>query len=149
MRVNRRVVSFGWRYAFGAGGLQKADDIPIFLLPLRERAAALSGLAPADLPHVLRRCDRDFPLRVLHAALSQEARSGMAARVAHACTALSLSLARTRAHRMGAQHPGSSGAALLCDLQITDCSMNKLRSSPYVVIAIVLYRSGQVLSPGS
>lgn len=48
----RRVVSFGWRYAFGAGGLQKADDIPIFLLPLRERAAAFAGPAPTDLAHV-------------------------------------------------------------------------------------------------
>jgi alkylated DNA repair dioxygenase AlkB len=49
----RRVVSFGWRYAFDGSGLHKADDMPAFLLPLRERAAALAGLAPGALQHVL------------------------------------------------------------------------------------------------
>jgi alkylated DNA repair dioxygenase AlkB len=44
----RRVVSFGWRYDFGARRLQKADDVPPFLLPLRERAAAFAGLGDAD-----------------------------------------------------------------------------------------------------
>ena len=50
----RRVVSYGWRYAFEAGGgLRKADDMPAFLLPLRARAAALAGLGPAAFQHVL------------------------------------------------------------------------------------------------
>jgi alkylated DNA repair dioxygenase AlkB len=49
----RRVVSFGWRYDFNKGGLHKADDIPAFLLPARERAARFAGLAPDDLQHVL------------------------------------------------------------------------------------------------
>ena len=32
----RRTVSFGWQYQFsGRGGLQKANDIPQFILPLR------------------------------------------------------------------------------------------------------------------
>ena len=35
----RRVVSFGWRYDFSQHGLEKADDIPPFLMPLRKRAA--------------------------------------------------------------------------------------------------------------
>jgi alkylated DNA repair dioxygenase AlkB len=49
----RRVVSFGWRYDFNERELQKADDIPPFLLPLRARAAAFAGLGPADLQHAL------------------------------------------------------------------------------------------------
>ena len=49
----RRVVSFGWQYVFDGSGLKKAEDMPDFLLPLRERAAAFAGLAAADLQHVL------------------------------------------------------------------------------------------------
>jgi alkylated DNA repair dioxygenase AlkB len=49
----RRVVSFGWRYDFNGGGLQKAGDMPAFLLPVRECAAAFAGIALADLQHVL------------------------------------------------------------------------------------------------
>jgi alkylated DNA repair dioxygenase AlkB len=46
-RGNRRVVSFGWRYDFNGGGLQKTDDMPAFLLAVREQAAAF-GAIPAD-----------------------------------------------------------------------------------------------------
>ncbi len=51
----RRVVSFGWRYDFNERELQKADDIPPFLLPLplRRRAADFAGLGPGDLQYVL------------------------------------------------------------------------------------------------
>ena len=49
----RRVVSFGWKYDFSARQLQKADDIPWFLLGLREKAADFAGLQPMDLQHVL------------------------------------------------------------------------------------------------
>jgi len=49
----RRVVSFGWRYHFNGGGLQKADDMPAFLLPLREQAAAFAGMLPSHLQQVL------------------------------------------------------------------------------------------------
>lgn len=49
----RRVVSFGWAYDFEGGGLQPAAAVPDFLLPLRERAAGLAGLAPDELPHAL------------------------------------------------------------------------------------------------
>ena len=49
----RRVVSFGWRYDFSDRELQKADDIPAFLQPLRERASRFAGLGPADFQHVL------------------------------------------------------------------------------------------------
>jgi alkylated DNA repair dioxygenase AlkB len=49
----RRVASFGWRYDFSGGGLQKAGDIPDFLLPMRERAADVAGISPKKLEHVL------------------------------------------------------------------------------------------------
>ncbi len=49
----RRVVSFGWRYDFNGGGLTRTDDMPEFLLPLRERAAGFAGLAATDLQQVL------------------------------------------------------------------------------------------------
>jgi alkylated DNA repair dioxygenase AlkB len=50
---NRRVVSFGWRYDFGGRKLQKADDMPPFLLPLRRRAAEFAGLEPDAFQHAL------------------------------------------------------------------------------------------------
>lgn len=50
---NRRTTSFGWRYDFNGGGLQRGQPMPPFLEPLRERAASLAGLAPSDLEHVL------------------------------------------------------------------------------------------------
>ncbi len=49
----RRVVSFGLRYDFNGGGLQEAAPMPLFLLPLRDRAAIFAGLAPQRLQHVL------------------------------------------------------------------------------------------------
>jgi hypothetical protein len=49
----RRVVSFGWHYDFTGRKLQKADDIPRFLLPLRETAAAFAGMEAEELQHVL------------------------------------------------------------------------------------------------
>jgi alkylated DNA repair dioxygenase AlkB len=49
----RRTVSYGWHYDFGERRLQEAEEIPAFLLPVRDRAAAFAGVAPEDLPHVL------------------------------------------------------------------------------------------------
>ncbi len=49
----RRVVSFGWQYDFNERALRKADDIPPFLLSLREKAARFAGMAPAQLQQVL------------------------------------------------------------------------------------------------
>jgi alkylated DNA repair dioxygenase AlkB len=49
----RRIVSFGWRYDFSGGSLQKTDDIPRFLEPVRRQAAAFAKLRPGDLQHVL------------------------------------------------------------------------------------------------
>src|SRR5437868_4209159 len=47
----RRVVSFGWHYDFAASTLRKANDIPAFLLELREPAAAFAGMDAARLQH--------------------------------------------------------------------------------------------------
>ena len=49
----RRTVSFGWRYDFNGGGLQKTEDMPAFLLPVREQAAAFAGMPPELLQQVL------------------------------------------------------------------------------------------------
>ena len=49
----RRVVSFGWRYVFDGSGLERAEPMPGFLLPLRERAAAFAGIEAQRLEHVL------------------------------------------------------------------------------------------------
>jgi alkylated DNA repair dioxygenase AlkB len=49
----RRVVSFGWRYDFNHGGLQKTEDMPDFLLPIRDRAADFASLTAAALQQVL------------------------------------------------------------------------------------------------
>ena len=51
--AKRRVISFGWHYDFQARHLEKADDIPPFLLALREHAARFAGMKPSELQHVL------------------------------------------------------------------------------------------------
>jgi alkylated DNA repair dioxygenase AlkB len=51
--AKRRVISFGWHYDFSARHLEKADDIPPFLLELREHAARFAGMEPSALQHVL------------------------------------------------------------------------------------------------
>ncbi len=49
----RRTVSYGLRYDFNGGGLQKADELPDFLAPMRERAARFAGLDASALRHAL------------------------------------------------------------------------------------------------
>ena len=49
----RRVVSFGWQYDFNDSLLHKTDDMPPFLLSLRERAAGFAEMDPGRLQHVL------------------------------------------------------------------------------------------------
>lgn len=49
----RRVVSFGWKYDFSSQRLQKADDIPDYLLSLREAAALFATLEPEAFQQVL------------------------------------------------------------------------------------------------
>ncbi len=49
----RRVKAFGWRYDYGAQAVQRADDIPAFLLSLRERIAGLADLKAEQLDQAL------------------------------------------------------------------------------------------------
>ena len=51
--AKRRVISFGWHYDFDARKLRKADDIPTFLVELREHAARFAAMDPTQLQHVL------------------------------------------------------------------------------------------------
>ena len=50
---NRRTVSFGWHYDFASSRVRPASDMPEFLLPLRDRAAAFARLPPDALEHAL------------------------------------------------------------------------------------------------
>jgi len=50
---NRRTISFGWRYDFTSAELRAADEIPDFLLPVRERAARFADLDPDAFVHAL------------------------------------------------------------------------------------------------
>ncbi len=49
----RRVISFGWRYDFNGGGLQRIEEMPQFLDPLRSAAAHFSGILASTLQQVL------------------------------------------------------------------------------------------------
>lgn len=49
----RRTVSYGWHYAFDGSGLHEAAPMPDFLLPVREKAAALAETEPDALQHAL------------------------------------------------------------------------------------------------
>ena len=48
----RRVVSYGWRYDFNKQKVERADPVPEFLLPVRERAAAFANLVAEELEQV-------------------------------------------------------------------------------------------------
>jgi alkylated DNA repair dioxygenase AlkB len=48
----RRVVSYGWRYDFNKQKVERADPVPDFLLPVRERAAAFADLVAEELEQV-------------------------------------------------------------------------------------------------
>jgi alkylated DNA repair dioxygenase AlkB len=49
----RRVVSFGWRYDYAGRRIRPATEVPELLLPLRERAAEVAGLAAESLQQAL------------------------------------------------------------------------------------------------
>ena len=51
--ARRRVAYYGWQYSYAARAIGRAEAIPEFLLPLRERAAAFAELPAADLEQVL------------------------------------------------------------------------------------------------
>jgi alkylated DNA repair dioxygenase AlkB len=49
----RRVVSYGWKYDFNERRLERRENLPEFLLGLREKSAAFAGISPADLQQAL------------------------------------------------------------------------------------------------
>jgi alkylated DNA repair dioxygenase AlkB len=51
--ARRRVIQYGWKYGFDRSRLSRGPDIPPFLLPGRERAAALAQVEPAALSEAL------------------------------------------------------------------------------------------------
>jgi alkylated DNA repair dioxygenase AlkB len=49
----RRIVSFGWRYDYAGRTVRPSEPLPDFLVPLRERAAQVAGLAGGRLRQAL------------------------------------------------------------------------------------------------
>ena len=49
----RRIVSFGLEYDINGYTLNRLDDIPDYLVRVRDRAAGFAGVRPAELVHVL------------------------------------------------------------------------------------------------
>jgi alkylated DNA repair dioxygenase AlkB len=49
----RRTVSYGWKYSFADAKLYKSDDIPPFLLSLRDLAAQFAAVDARELQQVL------------------------------------------------------------------------------------------------
>ncbi|MFL5499776.1 MAG: alpha-ketoglutarate-dependent dioxygenase AlkB [Gemmatimonadaceae bacterium] len=49
----RRVKSFGWHYDFGEEVLKKTEEIPSWVLPLRDVVAGFAGIQPDEIQHVL------------------------------------------------------------------------------------------------
>jgi alkylated DNA repair dioxygenase AlkB len=46
-------VSFGWQYDFSKEKLRESAPIPQFLMPIREKAGAFTGIEPRALADVL------------------------------------------------------------------------------------------------
>ena len=51
--AKRRVISYGWHYNYAGYKLEKVDELPEFLLPLRSRIANIAGLSAAEFSHAL------------------------------------------------------------------------------------------------
>lgn len=51
--ARRRVIQYGWKYAFDGARLSQGPALPAFLLPLRGRAATLAAVAPDTLSEAL------------------------------------------------------------------------------------------------
>ena len=50
---NRKTQSFGWRYDFDDASFTRAEPLPDWLLPLRDKAALMAAVTPEDFVHVL------------------------------------------------------------------------------------------------
>ena len=47
--ARRRVIQYGWNYAFDGGRVSEGPPLPAFLLPVRARVASLASVAPDAL----------------------------------------------------------------------------------------------------
>lgn len=50
---NRKTQSFGWRYDFDDSSFSPTDPIPVWLQPLRDKAAEFARVEPVDFVHAL------------------------------------------------------------------------------------------------
>jgi alkylated DNA repair dioxygenase AlkB len=50
---NRKTQSFGWRYDFDDSSFSPTDPIPVWLQPLRDKAAEFARVEPVDFIHAL------------------------------------------------------------------------------------------------
>ena len=50
---NRKTRSFGWRYDFDDSSFTPTEPVPPWLEPLRDQAAGLAGVSPAEIHHAL------------------------------------------------------------------------------------------------
>ncbi len=51
--ARRRTAHFGWRYGYESWSIERGPALPEFLMPLRDRAAALVALDPEDFAEAL------------------------------------------------------------------------------------------------
>ena len=120
----RRIVSFGWRYDFNTRELQKAEEIPDFLLELRIRAGEFAHLDSNQLQQVLvteyapgagnrlasrpagvqRRRWRISAFSVLVSPAAQEGHT-LGKSIYRTSAAFSIPAARPDPYRLAAQHP--------------------------------------------
>ena len=112
----RRTVSFGCHYDFNVRKLQKAEEIPTFLLALCQTAAEFARLTEDRLQHVLvteyapgppriRRCDRHIAGDALPVPLPPQTGYALGARINRAPTPFSVSSPWLDPLGLAAQHP--------------------------------------------
>ena len=131
----RRIVSYGWRYDYAGRTLRPSDEIPGLLMPLRERAAEIAGVAAQSLQQVLVTeyapgaaigWHRDKPmfedvvafsfLAPCTLRLRRRRRRRLGSPIDRTQAALGLPAARAVAARLGAQHPAGRPTAIFGDV---------------------------------
>jgi alkylated DNA repair dioxygenase AlkB len=100
----RRTVSYGWRYDFNGGGLEKTEDMPAFLLGLRGRAEDFSGVAAGDFQQVLVTEYEPAAGIGWHLPFAKKNRKRLPTSKPYRRAPLDLPFARSLTQRVGAQH---------------------------------------------
>ncbi len=162
-------MSFGWRYDYAGRQIRPSADLPEFLLPLRERAARVAGLAAESLQQVLvteyapgapigwHRDKPDVPGRggdlvpgALPSALPPAAGRRLGARRSLEVMPRSAYVLRgAAAERLGAQHPAAQRAALFGDVpqpaRLMTSSTMDLAARTGIAFAALLGKSLQAI----